>query len=797
MSFENCYVSTNSNQTPNVVHWGRNNLICYGSCNSVLIYDPNVGGGGKVMHTLVGHSKRVNSVKWLSGVGNLFETELVSGSTDSLVFVWTLKGGIYESVTLKGHESNVNIVDGLYKENDTNKAIIVSASMDCTVIVWYRPKPTDTFELHQRINFGYSIAVGLKISFLPNDNQPILACALDNSKIQVYVQTGIENKFDCGAQLSGHEDWVRGLDFASDVDDLLLVSSSQDTFIRLWRFTNKDLVSDLVEDTSKVDNEKTQLRVDNKKYNIYLESVLTGHEGWVYSVNWSPVSLQILSASIDKSLIIWEFDKVSGLWLEKVRMGEVGGNTLGFYGGVFGPDGKQVCAHSYHGAFHIWAYFDKLETWNPSVTIGGHFSEVVDCAWEPKGEYLFSTSSDQTTRIHAPWPSKKEPITWHEIARPQVHGYDMSCLAVLSRYKFASGAEEKVIRTFEAPKNFVDNFRRICQVSEDPQGDAISGLSTFIPKGASVPSLGLSNKAVYTDDNIEQAVSVDKRNPYPEESHFVATDLIEPPTEETLLQNTLWPEVQKLYGHGYEVFALAASPDGKYLASSCKSTKPEHAAILLWDTSSWQQIQKLMSHTLTVVQMQFSPDSLHLLSVSRDRRWSLFTRNDQKTFELAATTDKSTGVHTRIIWTCSWSHDSKYFATGSRDGKAVIWTINKGKQKTNVLGECEMVSKPLELKNESVTAIAFAPGFVSEYYLVAVGFESGVIRIFKWNAEGWKEVLLLIQSFAHHLTVRKLCFRPVFGKGGYNDNDKNVMQLASCSSDYSVRICNIFLNKLS
>lgn len=58
----------------------------------------------------------------------------------------------------------------------------------------------------------------------------------------------------------------------------------------------------------------------------------------------------------------------------------------------------------------------------------------------------------------------------------------------------------------------------------------------------------------------------------------------EPPTEETLLENTLWPEIQKLYGHGYEVFALAASPDGKFLASACKSTASlsKHAAILLW-----------------------------------------------------------------------------------------------------------------------------------------------------------------------------------------------------------------------
>ena len=49
--------------------------------------------------------------------------------------------------------------------------------------------------------------------------------------------------------------------------------------------------------------------------------------------------------------------------------------------------------------------------------------------------------------------------------------------------------------------------------------------------------------------------------------------LSEPPVEEHLLQNTLWPETQKLYGHGYEVFCVASSPDGKYVASTCKVKK--------------------------------------------------------------------------------------------------------------------------------------------------------------------------------------------------------------------------------
>ena len=40
--------------------------------------------------------------------------------------------------------------------------------------------------------------------------------------------------------------------------------------------------------------------------------------------------------------------------MTQVRVGEVGGNTLGLYGGVFGPRGDLILAHGYQGAFHLW-----------------------------------------------------------------------------------------------------------------------------------------------------------------------------------------------------------------------------------------------------------------------------------------------------------------------------------------------------------------------------------------------------------------------------------------------------------
>jgi elongator complex protein 2 len=56
----------------------------------------------------------------------------------------------------------------------------------------------------------------------------------------------------------------------------------------------------------------------------------------------------------------------------------------------------------------------------------------------------------------------------------------------------------------------------------------------------------------------------------------------DPPLEEHLCQNTLWPEVRKLFGHGNNVQTLAAY--GQLLASAAESKTADLADIWLWDT---------------------------------------------------------------------------------------------------------------------------------------------------------------------------------------------------------------------
>lgn len=132
--------------------------------------------------------------------------------------------------------------------------------------------------------------------------------------------------------------------------------------------------------------------MDNSGRNIYyIFFLLTG-------------KLQLLSASLDKALAVWRLGE-RGLWLDTFRMGTVsGGNSLGFYGGNFSPDGKSVIGHSFDGSFHIWHQDTKNKfKWKPGIVTNGHFGRVRDLEWDPKGEFLVTVSTDQTTRIHAPW----------------------------------------------------------------------------------------------------------------------------------------------------------------------------------------------------------------------------------------------------------------------------------------------------------------------------------------------------------------------------------------------------------
>ncbi|CAG9585868.1 unnamed protein product [Danaus chrysippus] len=756
VSVEQVYTSVACNRVPEIVDWNKEGLIVYGASNAVVIYDTNIKGKDPLT-VLSHHQSKVNSVKWLyKSDGSC--TEFLSCSADKTAAVWSLVDGVWSATSsLVGHSDGVTCVYGVYV---TENLIVYTASIDSTVRVWERKNDITT--LKQIISLNSGLCLTLHAHILPTCNQPLLFCALDDHKVHIFAD---DDGYHRVHTLVGHEDWVRGLDVV-DVDEstIMLASASQDTYIRLWKISkHKETLA------SGIRVEEKTFMAYNQEWSVKLDAVLAGHEGWVYGVQWEKnineegATYRLLTSSLDKTLIIWQ---LSDVWVESVRVGDVGGNGLGFYGSRFGRD--AILGHGYNGSLHIWRLDKEINQWRPAVVVGGHFAGVEDIRWESQGRFLVSVALDQTTRLHAPWRRDDgSGEEWHEVSRPQVHGYDLCSVSLVSCH-LVSAAEEKVLRVFAPPQNFMDNFKRIT-------GKELDCTEVCVSEGASVPSLGLSNKAVFSGDAAEDGSDND--------GYFVPVELHEPPTEETLMQNTLWPETHKLYGHGYELFCVDASPDRQLVASACRSTSQEHAAVILWETKTWQQIQKLVSHTLTVTQLAFSPDSQYLLSVSRDRKWTLYRREEgSNSFTIAAHTDKTNGIHTRIIWCCAWAVDGHVFATASREGKVCIWS------KTDVMSDSSLkdyslLGKPLEVQNSSVTALSFAP--LTDVQVVAVGTDCGRIRIYSFDLT-WSLLHEMNNSAAHHLTVKRLFFKP-------NTSDDKELVLASCGSDNFVRINTLYI----
>uniref|UniRef100_A0A3Q0SE02 Elongator complex protein 2 n=1 Tax=Amphilophus citrinellus TaxID=61819 RepID=A0A3Q0SE02_AMPCI len=768
---ETCHVACCANRTPNIVSWGHGGTIAFGTCNSVALYDPEER---KVVALLNGHTDRVNAVQWVhrEDSGECVGDEDRWLSNHLCVLLSFLFRYYY---ACKGHTGPVCAVDAIYVED--SKILVASSASDSTVKLWLCGDAKQAECLHN-LSFGSGFMMDVSLVLLPGSRVPILACGGDDSRVHLYVQAN--GQLQKALSLQGHEDWVRGVDWASTGGELLLASCSQDALIRVWRLCAKSGIDTRVEDNHSIIKMKEDIfEVKERVFAVSLETVLAGHENWVYGVHWQPPfykggelqqRLCLLSASMDKTMILWAPEDSSGVWIEQVRVGEVGGNTLGFYGCQMSPDGSMILAHAFHGALHLWCK-DQDKEWRPGVVISGHFNAVQDLSWDPEGEFILSVGSDQTTRLFTPWSTQQSrKVTWHEISRPQIHGYDMQCLAMVGRFQFVSGADEKVLRVFQAPRNFVENFANISGTSKEML--LTSSDSASLPEGASTPALGLSNKAPLYD----------------------------------------CPPVPR-YGHGFEMFCLASDSTRTVVASACKASKAEHAAVLLWSTNTWRQLQILPCHTLTVTQMAFSPDAQLLLAVSRDRTWSLWRRNLPPLFSLYAHTGKDTAIHSRIIWSCDWSPDSKFFVTSSRDKKVIVW------------GPCILDSGdpvlPPEIKpcssildvGDSATAVAFCPVLCSNNsYLLAVGLECGRIRLYRWTpgsepagGDDWSCCGETDTSQSHTLAVKRLCWRPKTGragrgnsrKDGQSDRESEIeeesfwVQLATASADHSVKIFNI------
>ena len=797
-------------------------IIAFGAGKNIALWRPLDQHYKGVYTTLKGHESEVTCCRFLS------ESLLVSTSEDFKIKIWEFDDNTDSNAKcIQTIDHYTHTVTTLDCDTQTGK-VFATGSADGKVSIWCGSAASTQFELKHEFLIKKNV-FPLCVSIQKIEETDAYLLAVGGTIASVFIYSFLINEtnnfdienFQQAACMEGHEDWIKCLDFRRDERLVYtLATGSQDRYIRLWKidiaYKDKKIKEQDSKKLSLLSNKKYKFQVSSQISGaINFEALIMGHDDWVSSIKWHETKEQLLASTANTELMVWEPEEASGIWICNSRLGELSskgastatGSSGGFWSCLWFTQNntEYVFTNGKTGSWRCWscplnssltvgdannkteeaegetqtndeeedvlAFRDSsFKVWKSELAITGPYREATDVAWSNDG-YLLATSLDQTTRLFSKWlleNSQEKFEAWKEFSRPQIHGYDMVCVEPITNTSFISGGDEKILRSFDEPRGvaqILDKFSDIHLNSES------------MPESASLPVLGLSNKAT-ADAHIRDDEDQDVRET--EENTNITYDLISsltgPPVEDQLQRHTLWPEIEKLYGHGYEITCVDVSPDKQIVATACRSNTKQHAVIRIFDTTTWLQLKPVLPfHNLTVTRLRFSKDNKYLLSVSRDRQWAVWERNmADNSFVLKYKNEKP---HTRIIWDAEWCplEFDNAFITASRDKSLKIWSFDDNDFKL----------KNVIKLNEPITALSVLNSLVQGKVIVAVGKESGDTSIFSYDHEnGFASVVAFDPAITPSGRNNRLRWRPVSQK---NIEDPNLM-LASASQDNSVRI---------
>ena len=437
----------------------------------------------------------------------------------------------------------------------------------------------------------------------------------------------------------GHEGHVERVAFSPD--GKRLVSGGKDTTLRIWDVekgteltTLRGHVAEVVCLAVSPDGKLIASGGKDNSIRLWdleagtLISVMNGHKYWINSLSFSPDGRRLVCgsgspfANTSAELKIWDVAKEKELLALKLHKGAVTNVA-------FSPDGQRIAA--------------TLEHRQPNSRPDFGETKVLDAE---TGKELFSLFEDETN------------VASSVAYRPD------------GRY-IVTSSQDWSIRFWDADNGFERHrieYATIENLVFSPDGKHLAGW------GQSVNRDEIKIWDASEDHLSRQRVYQTMR---PVAAQLQPAVVIPPQAESQNIRSIDAPDLEMvgqplmtLKGHFAKVYAVAYSPDGRWIASA--GTLPEDW-IRIWDAATGRPLHILKGHTDSVSRLAFSPDGKRIVSPSRDgtaRVWDI--ERGEQLFLLED--------HGSVCLTVVFSRDGKYVVGGLADRSLRIWDAANGRE---------------------------------------------------------------------------------------------------------------------
>lgn len=339
---------------------------------------------GYVLGAYLGHEADVGGIA-MSGSGEL----MVSTDWAGWVRTWSPLAEDVRALQVPRLGGRLPAITDV--AHDGGSGWIACATIADHVAVWNVVEPDSTCRM-------ISIGTTRRLAFTASGSE--ILCATDQGSLcRLHVASG-----EVGLRHQAHRGPILSMErFA---DGRQVITSSRDSFLRIWKTSDLSLVREISTSCSEVEDLEVtadssrialagtdgSIRICRFEDGIELRRV-AAHSGPVRDVAFSPDGNRIASASDDGSALIW--DSSRGEILATMLTGGAPVWAI-----AWSADGARIAAGSSEGLVRI---FDGC-TGRAIVSLHGHYSGVTSLEFARDDQWLISGSRDGSVRI---WESDR------------------------------------------------------------------------------------------------------------------------------------------------------------------------------------------------------------------------------------------------------------------------------------------------------------------------------------------------------------------------------------------------------